>query len=51
MDFVASIFTNCGRMRQKLEENPEELELIIPVSGVGYRFVGRKEAGELIRRG
>jgi DNA-binding response OmpR family regulator len=28
-------------LRQKLEQNPKKPDLILSVSGVGYRFMGR----------
>lgn len=36
-----TVDTHVGSLRQKLEQNPKKPELILSVSGVGYRFVGR----------
>jgi DNA-binding response OmpR family regulator len=32
-----------GSLRQKLEEDPKRPELIVSVSGVGYKFVGSRQ--------
>jgi two-component system, OmpR family, alkaline phosphatase synthesis response regulator PhoP len=42
--FTRTVDTHVATLRQKLEENPKKPELIIAVSGVGYRFMGRKQA-------
>ena len=41
--FTRTVDTHIATLRQKLEETPKKPELIISVSGVGYRFMGRKE--------
>lgn len=41
--FTRTVDTHVATLRQKLEESPKKPELIISVSGVGYRFTGRKE--------
>jgi two-component system, OmpR family, alkaline phosphatase synthesis response regulator PhoP len=41
--FTRTVDTHVATLRQKLEENPKKPELIIAVSGVGYRFMGRKQ--------
>lgn len=38
--FTRTVDTHVGSLRQKLEENPKRPELILTVSGVGYKFVG-----------
>jgi DNA-binding response OmpR family regulator len=38
--FTRTVDTHVGSLRQKLEENPKKPELILTVSGVGYKFVG-----------
>ena len=35
-----TVDTHVASLRQKLEQNPKKAELILSVSGVGYRFVG-----------
>jgi two-component system alkaline phosphatase synthesis response regulator PhoP len=35
-----TVDTHVGSLRQKLEENPKRPDLILTVSGVGYKFVG-----------
>jgi len=35
-----TVDTHVGSLRQKLEENPKRPELILTVSGVGYKFAG-----------
>ena len=35
-----TVDTHVASLRQKLEENPKRPELIVTVSGVGYKFVG-----------
>ena len=37
-----TVDTHVKSLRQKLEENPKKPELIVTVSGVGYRFMGRE---------
>jgi two-component system alkaline phosphatase synthesis response regulator PhoP len=39
--FTRTVDTHVASLRQKLEENPKKPELIVAVSGVGYRFMGR----------
>src|ERR1700687_806038 len=39
--FTRTVDTHIAGLRQKLEQNPKKPELILSVSGVGYRFVGR----------
>jgi len=39
--FTRTVDTHIASLRQKLEQNPKKPELILSVSGVGYRFVGR----------
>ena len=36
-----TVDTHVASLRQKLEQNPKKPELILSVSGVGYRFMGR----------
>jgi DNA-binding response OmpR family regulator len=38
--FTRTVDTHVRSLRQKLEENPSRPELILSVSGVGYKFVG-----------
>jgi len=38
--FTRTVDTHVGSVRQKLEENPKHPELILTVSGVGYKFTG-----------
>jgi len=38
--FTRTVDTHVVSLRQKLEENPKRPELILTVSGVGYKFVG-----------
>jgi two-component system alkaline phosphatase synthesis response regulator PhoP len=38
--FTRTVDTHVASLRQKLEENPKRPELILTVSGVGYKFVG-----------
>jgi two-component system alkaline phosphatase synthesis response regulator PhoP len=38
--FTRTVDTHVGSLRQKLEENPKHPEIIITVSGVGYKVVG-----------
>ena len=38
--FTRTVDTHIVSLRQKLEENPKRPELILTVSGVGYKFVG-----------
>jgi two-component system alkaline phosphatase synthesis response regulator PhoP len=39
--FTRTVDTHIVSLRQKLEQNPKKPELILAVSGVGYRFMGR----------
>jgi two-component system alkaline phosphatase synthesis response regulator PhoP len=39
--FTRTVDTHVVSLRQKLEENPKRPELILTVSGVGYKFVGQ----------
>jgi two-component system alkaline phosphatase synthesis response regulator PhoP len=39
--FTRTVDTHIAGLRQKLEQNPKKPELILSVSGVGYRFMGR----------
>jgi len=39
--FTRTVDTHVVSLRQKLEQNPKKPELILAVSGVGYRFMGR----------
>jgi two-component system alkaline phosphatase synthesis response regulator PhoP len=41
--FTRTVDTHICSLRQKLEENPKRPELILSVSGIGYKFVGLKE--------
>jgi two-component system alkaline phosphatase synthesis response regulator PhoP len=41
--YTRTIDTHLGSLRQKLEEDPKRPELIISVSGVGYKFVGSRQ--------
>ena len=36
-----TVDTHVASLRQKLEQNPKKPDLILSVSGVGYRFMGR----------
>jgi two-component system alkaline phosphatase synthesis response regulator PhoP len=38
-----TVDTHVGSLRQKLEENPKRPELIVTVSGVGYKFMGQSQ--------
>ena len=38
--FTRTVDTHVGSLRQKLEDNPKRPELILTVSGVGYKFMG-----------
>jgi len=40
--FTRTVDTHVASLRQKLEQNPKKPELILSVSGVGYRFMGRE---------
>jgi two-component system alkaline phosphatase synthesis response regulator PhoP len=40
--FTRTVDTHVASLRQKLEENPKKPELILSVSGVGYRFMARE---------
>jgi DNA-binding response OmpR family regulator len=35
---------HVASLRQKLEENPKRPELIVTVSGTGYKFVGQNRS-------
>jgi two-component system alkaline phosphatase synthesis response regulator PhoP len=39
--FTRTVDTHLFSLRKKLEENPNEPELFLSVSGVGYKFVGK----------
>ena len=39
--FTRTVDTHVASLRQKLEQNSKKPELILSVSGVGYRFMGR----------
>jgi two-component system, OmpR family, alkaline phosphatase synthesis response regulator PhoP len=39
-----TVDTHVGSLRQKLEENPKRPELIVTVSGVGYKFMGNSQS-------
>ena len=39
--YTRTVDTHVGSLRRKLEEDPKRPELIISVSGVGYKFVGQ----------
>lgn len=39
-----TVDTHVGSLRQKLEENPKRPELIVTVSGVGYKFMGQSQS-------
>ena len=39
--FTRTVDTHVFSLRKKLEDNPKLPELILTVSGVGYKFVGR----------
>jgi len=39
--FTRTVDTHIASLRQKLEQNPKKPDLILAVSGVGYRFMGR----------
>jgi two-component system, OmpR family, alkaline phosphatase synthesis response regulator PhoP len=41
-----TVDTHVGSLRQKLEQNPKKPDLILSVSGVGYRFMGRPQLAE-----
>jgi two-component system, OmpR family, alkaline phosphatase synthesis response regulator PhoP len=40
--FTRTVDTHLFSLRKKLEENPKEPELLLTVSGVGYKFAGRE---------
>ena len=40
--FTRTVDTHVASLRQKLEQNPKKPELILSVSGVGYRFMARE---------
>jgi two-component system, OmpR family, alkaline phosphatase synthesis response regulator PhoP len=44
--FTRTIDVHVATLRQKLEDNPETPELIVTVSGVGYKFRGSSRSGK-----
>ncbi len=40
--FTRTVDTHVFSLRKKLEENPKSPELLLTVSGVGYKFIGKR---------